>query len=285
MRRWLCAALLLMPALAGATSKEVQKYLNAAATMIENLDYEKALKQIERARQKSQGAEDDVQVALFEGVVLSELGKTEKALTAFKTGLSMDPDAKLPLEVSPKVEKNFEQARANVKKTLAPQLEREAAEKKRLEEEALAAEKKRKEAERAEEDRLIAQKNASKATTLTPPPSAGVAKSGGGSGARGLAWIPAVGGAALAGAGTYFLLGAMGRYDALLAGTPDPAAAPLVRDEGKSQQTTGLILLSTGVLALGTAGAMFAMGGPDQPAVSVMAGPGGAFIGVSAQIP
>src|SRR5437016_5135041 len=107
----------LVPSLAwAAVSKDVQKYLNAAATMIENLEYEKAQKQLDRAKGKSQGAEDDAQIAFYQGVLYSEWGKTDQALTAFKTGLSMDPDANLPLAVSPKVRKVFEEARANVKK-------------------------------------------------------------------------------------------------------------------------------------------------------------------------
>src|SRR5437762_2480160 len=118
--RVMLLALLLPLAAGAAVSKDVQKYLNSASTMIENLDYEKALKQIERAKTKSTGAEDDAQISFYEGVVFSELGKKEKALDAFKTGLSMSPDANLPLEVSPKVQKNFEEARANVKKMLAP---------------------------------------------------------------------------------------------------------------------------------------------------------------------
>jgi tetratricopeptide (TPR) repeat protein len=264
-----------------ALTKDVKKYLQAAATLYENLEYEKALKQIDRARGKANGAEDDTQISLYEGIVLSDMGKEEKALTAFKTGLSLDPEVKLPLEVSPKVEAVFEKARANVKKMLAPQLAREEEERKRKEQEEekqrlAAAEKARLD----EEARAAALKPAPKeSTTVTAAPAR--------SGSRGYAWVPAVGGVAFAGVGTVFLLQAKGRYDGLVGGTVAPAQAATSRDEGKSLQTTGLVLTGVGAAALIAAGAMFAMGGGDESSaqLNVSFAPGQAFVGISGPLP
>ncbi|HLL81150.1 MAG TPA: hypothetical protein VK420_00810 [Longimicrobium sp.] len=168
--RALCALLLLAPRVAPAGSPEVQRYLNAAAALYENLDYEQALAQLQKAKKKSKGAEDDAAIALYEGVVLSHLGKDDKAVTAFKTALSLKPGATLPFEVSPKVEALFQRARQSVEKVLAPQREEEerkakAAEEKRLAEQTAREEEERKarEARAAEEKRLAEEKAAEEA--------------------------------------------------------------------------------------------------------------------------
>ena len=56
----------LLPTLAFGQSAEVKKYLNAAVALYENLEYEKALKQLSTARLKSSGAEDDARISLLE---------------------------------------------------------------------------------------------------------------------------------------------------------------------------------------------------------------------------
>ena len=130
---------ILMTTPAFAQSAEVKKYLNTAITLYENLEYEKALKQLKNARQKASGPDDEAKVSLLEAIVLADMGREEKALTAFKTAFSVDLEAKLPVEVSPKVQAVADKARANVRKMLAPQIEAAKAE----EEKRLAEEKKR----------------------------------------------------------------------------------------------------------------------------------------------
>ena len=70
-------AILAVATPARAQSAEVQKYLNAAVTLYENLEYEKALQQIERARARSTQAGDDARIALYEGIVYADMGKDE----------------------------------------------------------------------------------------------------------------------------------------------------------------------------------------------------------------
>jgi tetratricopeptide (TPR) repeat protein len=135
------AALLVLgtvPAAAQATGDEVQRYLNAAARLYENLDYERALEQLARAKRYGRGVDDDVLIALYEGVILADLGRKEDALSAFRTGLLLRPDAKLPVKVSPKVAKDFELVRGEVQRELAPLLAKQEAERKRREAEAEA---------------------------------------------------------------------------------------------------------------------------------------------------
>lgn len=96
---------------AAAQSNEVKKFLNAAITLYENLEYEKALKQLNKAKLKAQGSEDEARIGLLEGIVLADMGREEKALTAFKTAFGIDLEAKLPVDVSPKVQAVAEKAR------------------------------------------------------------------------------------------------------------------------------------------------------------------------------
>jgi tetratricopeptide (TPR) repeat protein len=108
-----------------AQADDVQRYLTAASRLYENLEYERALEQLDRAKKLSRGIEDDVTVALYEGAIRADMGQDEQARAAFKTGLYLRPDAKLPVKVSPKVEQQFEDVRVAVKKELAPILARQ----------------------------------------------------------------------------------------------------------------------------------------------------------------
>ena len=272
---------------AHAVSDEVRKYLNSATTMFENLQYEKALKQLQKAKPKSAGAEDDMVIALYEGVMLAELGKDDKATASFKTALSMDPHARLPFEVSPKVEKSFEKARVQVEKLLAPQLAREAEEKKRREEEEA---KKAEEAKRAEDARRAEQERVARENAPPPPPlveGQGAQKSGG---ARKFFWVPGVLGVGLAGGGAISLVLAKGNYDKLATGNTTPADAPSVRDTGKMQQTLGWVLVGAGGAAVAAALGMLIFGGgpadaPPPAQVALVPGPGGASVMLSGTLP
>lgn len=272
----------------GAVTPEVRKYLNSATTMFENLKYENALKQLQKAKQKSGGAEDDMAIALFEGVVLAEMGKDDQAQTSFKTALSLDPKAKLPFEVSPKVEKNFEKARVQVQKLLAPQLAREEEERKRREEEEarVAAEaKKAEDAKRAEQERL-----AREGAPPTPPLVAGegVEKPAPSGGVRPYFWVPGLLGVGLAVGGTIELVLAKGNYDRLTTGNISPAEAVAARDTGKVQQTVGWVLVGVGGAAVAAALGMLAFGGPpagDVPRAAFVPMRGGGAVVLSGQLP
>jgi tetratricopeptide (TPR) repeat protein len=318
--RGLLLLLLVTPRVARSESPEVQRYLNAAAALHENLDYEQALAQLQKAKKKSKGAEDDAAIALYEGVVLSHLGKEDKAVTAFKTALSLKPNAKLPLEVSPKVEALFARARESVEKVLAPQREEEErrlaeqkaredaerrqreAEEKRLADEKAAAEAQRLEAQRRladelkrEDDKRVAEvrrKEAEQAARddalrqlpRTSEPEPETPPPGPPFQVRSIAWIPAVGGLACGAVGGFFLYQAKVKYDALDTGTAPPRDARQLVIDGKQQQSTGLLLAGIGAGGLLLGGVLGLVGGGDAQ-VSVMMGPGHGYVGVSGTLP
>lgn len=95
------------------------------------------------------------QVSLAEGVVLADLNRNDEAMAAFKNGLLLSPDAKLPIKVSPRIAGDVEALRVKVKKELAPLIARQEEERRRIEEdkkkqEALAAARVEAEAKKAE---------------------------------------------------------------------------------------------------------------------------------------
>ncbi|WP_108077144.1 tetratricopeptide repeat protein [Vitiosangium sp. GDMCC 1.1324] len=98
-------------------------YLTAAVRLYDALEYEQALEQLQQAKGLARDAEQKVTIALHEGIILADMGKREQSQTAFKTGLRLDPKAKLPLEVSPKIAHDFEEQRARVYQELASSLE------------------------------------------------------------------------------------------------------------------------------------------------------------------
>jgi tetratricopeptide (TPR) repeat protein len=268
--------IILMTTPAFAQNAEVKKYLNTAITLYENLEYEKALKQLKNAKVKASGPDDEAKIALLEGVVLADMGREEKALTAFKTAFSVELEAKLPVEVSPKVQAVAEKARANVRKMLAPQIEAAKVE----EEKRQAEEKKRAELEAvrlAEQKRLDAEERAKN----QPPPAVVVQKDGAPS-VRALSWIPGVVGLASAGVATGLLISAGGKHTALLNGSAPPAQAVAYRDSGKAEATLGYVFIGVGAAGVAAAVVMLAAGGPSEgPKVSAVPLQGGGYVSMS----
>ncbi|SEL04308.1 hypothetical protein SAMN05444354_103384 [Stigmatella aurantiaca] len=103
---------------AAQAQDDFQRYLLAAERLYESGENERALVQLERARGLARGLAQDVAVTLREGIFLADMGQSAKAQMAFREGLLLDPDAKLPLRVSPKLERDFEDVRTRVRKEL-----------------------------------------------------------------------------------------------------------------------------------------------------------------------
>lgn len=276
LRSLIIAALLLGSAPALAQSAEVKKYLNITITLYENLEYEKALKQLKNARTKAKGPDDEAKINLLEGIVLADMGKEEKALTAFKSAFSVDLEAKLPVEVSPKVQAVADKARANVRKMLAPQLEAEA---KAAEEARLAEEKRKADEEAARQAELKRQqeeaaKNQPPPLVVKPqpPPPSGPS-------VRALSLIPGGVGLVSAGVATGLLVSASSKYTALNNGTAPPDQAIAYRDTGKTEAALGYVFTGVAVAGIGAAVVMFAVGGEKPPAtVSAVPLQGGGMV-------
>ncbi len=125
------ALVLASPLSAFADSGALQRYLTAAERLYENLEYERALEQLGRAKSLPRELNDDVAIALYEGIILADMGKKDESSAAFRTALLLNPEATLPVKVSPKVEQDFEQLRLRVRKELAPILAKQEAERRK----------------------------------------------------------------------------------------------------------------------------------------------------------
>src|SRR5262245_66483887 len=110
---WLSAAAHAAPdaGTSAAAPREFESYLLAATRLYNSLDYERALEYLGRAKKKVESMGDDVQVSLYEGIVLAELGRTDDSTAAFRAALLLKPDARLPPKVSPKLEPAFQRDR------------------------------------------------------------------------------------------------------------------------------------------------------------------------------
>jgi hypothetical protein len=82
--------------------KELQTYLQAALRLYESLDYEQALEKLARAKSYVRDLEDDAILSFYEGIILADLNLKEQSRAAFRAGLLLKPDARLPMKVSPK---------------------------------------------------------------------------------------------------------------------------------------------------------------------------------------
>ncbi|WP_164017366.1 tetratricopeptide repeat protein [Pyxidicoccus trucidator] len=105
------------PAVLNTSAKEdaLQDRLQTAARLYEELEYEQALDALAQTKTLAKTDDERAQVALYEGVVLADLGQRPRSLTAFREALSLKLDARLPVKVSPKVERDFEAVRAEVR--------------------------------------------------------------------------------------------------------------------------------------------------------------------------
>jgi hypothetical protein len=269
------AFVLLVPLIARAQgSIEVQRYLDSVNLLYENLEYERALEQIASAKRLTRGMEDDAVLALYEGVILADLGKNEEAIAAFKAALFLKPEAKLPVRVSPKVVRLFEGLRQQVKQEQASLLARRDAEQQRLDAPPQQAETK----PRQEEQELVPQ---APQTVLAPivmvqqqlalnlpreaPPEGNVSWR---ADLRSHALLPSIAGGALLALGGVSWSLAKGEQSRLRSGDPSltsPADVQRSMSRGQWFQTVGVGLVGAGVVGLGLAAGIYALGVPEAP--------------------
>lgn len=111
----LLAAITAPPAVA-ATPATRNPYRTAAERLFVDLEYEETLRTLAKAEAwPSNTPEDEVAIALFQGVVLADMNREGEALRSFKRGLAIEPAAVLAVRVSPKVAALFQQARRELR--------------------------------------------------------------------------------------------------------------------------------------------------------------------------
>jgi tetratricopeptide (TPR) repeat protein len=254
----LCLLLLLgLTPTAAQAASEASKYLTAAVRLYENLEYERALQKLAQAKRLVRAMEEDVTIALYEGLIYADMNKWEEANIAFKEGLYLKPDAQLPAKAAPKVQRAFEAARQEVKAELA----RAATPQK---------------PSRPEQEPLVAAPPAA-----SPAPVEVEAR-----GSRSRALLPAaVGGGLLIAGGVMWGL-AFSERGKLRSTEPQFATRDEVQrsaSRGRTYQTVGFTLMGAGVVGLGLAAGLYATGAPAPVAVS--ATPEGAAVFVSGRWP
>ncbi|WP_228557827.1 tetratricopeptide repeat protein [Myxococcus sp. AB056] len=120
---WVLSFTLLLPGLAfgqTVTAKAAQASsrdssfrarLKAAAQLYEELEYEQALKTLTQAKALATTDDERAEAAMYEAIVLADLGRRSQSLRAFREALSLQPDSQLPVRVSPKVARDFDDVR------------------------------------------------------------------------------------------------------------------------------------------------------------------------------
>ncbi len=99
---------------AHAASSEIRRYLDASRALFDDLEYERALEQLERAKKLSATVSESVELNLLEGVLLAELQRPGPAAAAFRAALVLEPKAQLSVQVSPQVKLQLEAVRNDV---------------------------------------------------------------------------------------------------------------------------------------------------------------------------
>jgi hypothetical protein len=99
--------LLQLPATAQG-GNPVRAGIKTALNYYENLEYEAALEEIRRAQGQASTKIETVTTMLYEGIILSEMGRDEDAAAVFRSALHLHPTVSLPMKVAPKVARHFE---------------------------------------------------------------------------------------------------------------------------------------------------------------------------------
>lgn len=236
---WLLVLALPLPALAARES--IRSHLVVIQQLLGRTEYERALEQIQVARQERHGTDEDVTLSLYEGILLYELRRKDEARAAFRQGLLLRPEAELPVPVSPKIQADVDAVRREVEaelKAMPPP------------------------PTRPEDVRAVT-------------PDAPVQKTAAPSGPRRRTWIPAVVGGAFAVAGGVSLGVSRAQLNRLRNDEPrivSRADAEQVARRGRNWQTAGVSLLGVGAAGLLTAAGMYLLGAPDDAAPSLAVG-------------
>ena len=90
-------------------------HLAAAVRLYQKLDLDAALAELQIAEGGAKDNQDDmVQVLIYRGLIYSETGKLSDASDQFKRALAIRPWAEVPADTSPRIAKNFSDARRSL---------------------------------------------------------------------------------------------------------------------------------------------------------------------------
>jgi len=108
-RALLGLSILLFQVTAAAQAKTpVQALLQEARRRFDNLEYERTLVELLSAQRLTRTQDELVSILLLKGIVLAELGKKAEASDTFREALRLRPAAVLPVDVSPKIARQFD---------------------------------------------------------------------------------------------------------------------------------------------------------------------------------
>jgi hypothetical protein len=116
--RWSAGALALCAALAARA--EDPPLLTEAKVSYRALDYEGCVAKLKRAARLPLSRDEEVSVALYEGLCQFYIGKPSAAQDAFERALALDSHAQLPAFTSPKIASFFDQIAATRPLTTEP---------------------------------------------------------------------------------------------------------------------------------------------------------------------
>jgi len=105
------------PSAAAVAVKDVNAnaHLSAAVRLYQKLDLDAALAELQLAEDGAKGNDEDtVQVLIYRGLIYSETGKLSAASDQFKRALAIRPWAEVPEGTSPRIAKNFSDARKSL---------------------------------------------------------------------------------------------------------------------------------------------------------------------------
>ena len=101
----------------GVTVRDVSTnaHLAAAMRLYQKLDLDAALAELQLAEVDAKDSQDEtVQVLIYRGLIYSETGKLSEASDQFKRALAIRPWAEVPPDTSPRIAKNFSDARKSL---------------------------------------------------------------------------------------------------------------------------------------------------------------------------
>jgi hypothetical protein len=242
-------------AAAGPVGAGLENHVNRARELYQGMHFDGALAELSKAKRLVKTPTEQVEVSLYEGVVLANLLRVEESYAAFKTALLLDPSAQLPLEVAPKLSQQFEEIRRQVSSTRAPEMAGQN-----------VVGLQHEDAPAPPHENVVVRPSPVKGPTL-----------------RDRAWIPAAAAGALAIASGVTLGMAWGIQKDLLAGCPACSSQQDFASRVSSERTLNTLTAAFGsgaALAAGAAIAMYAFGARSGDGTTVLLSPRGAAVAV-----